>query len=39
MKIICAWCKRVMGDKEPFDDKSITHTICPKCLKDLEGEE
>lgn len=34
---ICAWCKRVLGEKEPLDDPRITHTICENCNKDLVG--
>jgi hypothetical protein len=30
---ICSWCKKVIGEKEPLDDKSITHSICPECIK------
>ena len=36
MKIVCAWCKKNMGEKEPLDDEGITHTICPDCLKVVE---
>ena len=25
---ICYRCKTVMGEKEPFDDKSETHGLC-----------
>jgi hypothetical protein len=31
MIIVCAWCKEVLGEKEPLDDKGETHTICDKC--------
>ena len=31
MEIICAWCKKHMGSKEPLEDKSISHTICREC--------
>ena len=31
MKIRCAWCKKIMGEKEPLDDPSTTDTICPEC--------
>lgn len=33
MKIICAWCKKFLGEKEPFDDLSETHAKCTDCLK------
>jgi hypothetical protein len=32
MRVICAWCKVEMGDKEPFGDTTTSHGICPKCL-------
>lgn len=32
MLIICAYCNSMMGEKEPFDDPSKTHGICPKCF-------
>lgn len=31
MEISCAWCKRHMGEKEPLEDRSVTHGICPPC--------
>lgn len=33
VKIICAWCKKDMGEKEGEVEGGITHTICPKCSK------
>lgn len=33
---ICAWCKKVMGEKEPLDDKRETHGICPECKEKLK---
>lgn len=32
MKIVCAWCGKTTGEKEPLEDKSVTHGICEKCL-------
>ena len=29
--IKCAWCGKHMGEKEPYEDKSVTHGICPEC--------
>ena len=31
MIVQCAWCKKIMGEKEPLTDKSVTHTICKDC--------
>jgi hypothetical protein len=29
----CCICGVVYGEKEPFEDKSVTHGLCKKCLK------
>lgn len=29
---ICQYCKQVMGEKEPPEDKTLTHSICPTCM-------
>ena len=31
MKIVCAWCKKIMGEKPPLKDETITHSICHAC--------
>ena len=36
MILICAWCKNVLGEKEPLDNKDITHGICKPCAADLK---
>ena len=36
MKIICSWCKKFMGEKEPFDDPSVSHAKCSTCLSKQE---
>lgn len=28
MIVICSWCKKVLREKEPLEDKSLSHTIC-----------
>ncbi len=33
MKIICLECKRVIGEKYPFDDPRETHTFCRQCAE------
>ena len=33
MIIVCAWCKKRMGEKPPYEDKSETHGICQECLE------
>ena len=32
MIVKCAWCGKVEGEKEPLDDRRVTHTICPTCF-------
>lgn len=29
---ICYRCQEAYGEKEPLDDKSETHGLCPVCL-------
>jgi DNA-directed RNA polymerase subunit RPC12/RpoP len=29
--IRCAWCGKYLGEKEPYEDMSETHSICPEC--------
>ena len=31
MKVICCYCKKDLGDKEPFEDIRISHGACKKC--------
>ena len=38
MKIVCAWCNKNLEEKEPVDDKSISHGICDSCKKKVEQE-
>ena len=37
MKIICSWCKKLIGEKEPFGDTSETYAKCPTCNEKQEG--
>ena len=42
MRIVCAWCERdgapaLLGEREPLDDLTITHGICPRHLTQLLG--
>lgn len=38
MKIVCAWCGKYMGEKEPLDDPQTTHGICPDCYKEVSDD-
>lgn len=29
---VCAWCQKMLGEKEPLKDLSVSHGICPECL-------
>lgn len=31
MIVICGWCKRYLGTKEPLDRSLVCHEICPVC--------
>jgi len=35
MTIICAWCGRMLGQKQ---GEGVTHGICPQCLAKLQAE-
>lgn len=37
MKIICAWCKKDMGEKAP-EHAGISHGICAECAKRVKEE-
>lgn len=30
---VCSWCSGSMGEKPPFEDKTVTHGMCDKCLE------
>ncbi len=32
MKIVCSYCRKDMGEKEPLADTGITHSMCPDCF-------
>ena len=37
---ICCVCKKIVGEKEPLEDKSETHTVCKDCFqKEIEKQE
>jgi len=31
MIVICAWCKKELGEKEPMENKTETHGVCCFC--------
>lgn len=36
MKIICAWCKKDMGETPEGGPDTVTHGICESCYEDAE---
>lgn len=39
MKVFCSWCQSSMGEKEPLDNKTTSHGMCPSCeVKQLKKE-
>ena len=33
MIVVCATCKTFIKEKIPYEDKSVSHSICKTCLK------
>lgn len=33
MIVVCAWCRKKLGQKEPYDDPHETHGICDECIQ------
>ena len=33
MHVICYWCGKYIKEKEPLEDKSISHGMCQDCCK------
>jgi PAS domain-containing protein len=31
VKVICSYCRKIIGEKEPINDDSVTHGICQEC--------
>lgn len=43
MKVLCAWCEKdgkpaLMGEREPLDDPTETHGLCPEHRLQVEAE-
>ena len=30
---VCAYCKKKLGEKPPYEDKSVSYGICSECEK------
>lgn len=41
MRLVCSYCRKELGDKEPYDNTKITHGMCIDChsmmMRQLEG--
>lgn len=41
MILLCSFCRKNLGEKEPYENRNITHGMCRECyermLKQLEG--
>ena len=35
MKVICSWCDKDLGEKEPLADTRVSHGICEDCRKKI----
>jgi len=33
MRVICMYCKKEIGEKEPLSDPDISHGICDECME------
>ena len=43
MIVVCAWCEAegrgyVMAEREPLDDRQVTHTVCLEHRAELLGQ-
>ncbi len=35
MTVICAWCQKHIGEKEPIEIQTETHGICQGCFTEM----
>jgi len=31
VKVICSYCRKIIGEKEPINDDSVSHGMCQEC--------
>jgi len=36
LRVICSWCNKELQEKEPFEDKQISHGMCRDCKEDMQ---
>lgn len=34
---VCAWCGAELGEKEPLEDRGVTHGMCEPCIEREAG--
>jgi hypothetical protein len=38
MRLICSWCQKKVGEKNPYDDISMIQMICPECYGQVKND-
>ncbi len=38
MIIWCSYCQKYIGEKAPYDDYSMTHSVCKSCYKEIQSD-
>lgn len=38
MKVVCAWCEKFLGEKEPVMLNLVTHGMCQECRDRMKEE-
>mgnify|MGYP001572363570 CR=1 FL=1 len=38
MRIVCGWCRELIGSKPPDDDPRTSHGICPRCEAGMDAD-
>ncbi|MCK5286110.1 MAG: hypothetical protein KAJ58_02715 [Candidatus Pacebacteria bacterium] len=38
MTVLCAWCKKEIGEEKPCSNGTVTHGICKECAKKVREE-
>ena len=36
MRRVCCDCLKFLGEREPLEDKRITHTLCDECVEKVK---
>lgn len=38
MRVVCAWCKRYLGQRPPYGDPRTTHGMCGSCAREWQAQ-